>query len=75
MTDQKPNNPIDKWRMASLAGEMGFIIALPLLLFIFIGKKLDVRFHSTPWLTLLGIILAIASTTVWLTKRLKGLIK
>jgi LPXTG-motif cell wall-anchored protein len=36
---------------------------------------LDNKFHSTPWLTLLGVILAIASTTVWLTRRLKEFIK
>lgn len=74
-SSQKPNNQLDKWRVASLGLEMGLIVALPLLLFIFIGKYLDVKFHSTPWLTLLGIILAIASTTVWLTRRLKEFIK
>jgi F0F1-type ATP synthase assembly protein I len=68
---QKPN----KWALVGLATEMGFIIALPLLVFILIGKKLDLRFHTTPWLTLVGILLAIGASTAWLTKRLKEYIK
>lgn len=72
---QKPNNQLDKWRIVNLGLEMGFIIALPLLVFTLIGKRLDTKFHTTPWLTLAGIILAIASTTAWLTKRLKEYIK
>ena len=66
---------MDKWALASFAGEMGFIIALPLLVFVLIGKHFDAKFHTTPWLTLAGIVLAIASTTAWLTKRLKEYIK
>jgi hypothetical protein len=64
-----------KWALASLAMEMGFIIALPLLVFTLIGKHFDTKWHTTPWLTLVGIVLAITSTTVWLTKRLKPYIK
>ncbi|OGE80413.1 MAG: hypothetical protein A2660_01835 [Candidatus Doudnabacteria bacterium RIFCSPHIGHO2_01_FULL_45_18] len=72
---QKPNLPINKWRIANLGFEMGFIIALPLLVFILVGKWLDAKFNSTPWLTLTGIVLAITLTTTWLTKRLKEYIK
>lgn len=72
---QKPNNQIDKWRVANLGMEMGFIIALPLLVFILIGKHFDAKLHTTPWLTLAGILLAIVLTTVWLTRRLKQFIK
>jgi LPXTG-motif cell wall-anchored protein len=72
---QKPDDPMSKWRLASLASEMGFIIALPLLVFTLLGKKLDLRFGTTPWLTLAGIVLAISSTTLWLTRRFRELIK
>ena len=73
---QKPKPPIDRWALVSLASEMGFIIALPLVAFALGGKWLDHRMHnSTPWFTLLGIVLAITATTVWLTKKLKELIK
>ncbi len=73
--NQKPNNPIvDKWRLASLARDMGFIIAIPLVVFALLGKFLDGRFGTEPWLTLVGVLLAIAITTFWLTKRFKSFI-
>ncbi|MEJ0021161.1 MAG: AtpZ/AtpI family protein [Candidatus Doudnabacteria bacterium] len=72
----KPDNTPNKWALVSLATEMGFIIALPLLVFALGGKWLDARMHnSTPWFTLLGILLAITSTTIWLTRKIKDLIK
>jgi len=73
---QKPNNDtLKKWNMVNLATEFGFIIALPLVVFALLGKWLDHKFGTYPWLTLAGIALAITSTTVWMTKRLKGFIK
>jgi len=71
----QPQNPKDlnKWRLVSLASELGFIIALPLLAFALLGKWLDSRFGSSPWLTLAGILFAIVITTVWLTRRFKEL--
>lgn len=64
-----------RWGLVSLGLEMGFIIALPLLAFSLLGKWLDAKFGTSPWLVLAGILIAIASTTAWLTKRFKELIK
>lgn len=74
---EKPVPPkVNKWVLVSLASEMGFIIALPLLALALAGKWLDHRLHtSIPLFTLLGVVLAITSTTIWLTKRLKEYIK
>ncbi|MBX4204644.1 MAG: AtpZ/AtpI family protein [Candidatus Doudnabacteria bacterium] len=73
---QKPNNPIvTKWSLVSLAGEFGFIIAIPLVVFALAGKWADAKFGTFPWITLAGILIAIISTTIWMTKRLKGYIK
>jgi hypothetical protein len=74
---QKPNTPVpvDKWSLVGLAMDMGFIIALPLVVAAFLGKWLDNRFGTKPWLTLAGILVAIAITTVWMTKKLKAYIK
>lgn len=74
-TESQNPKDLNKWRLANLAFEMGFIIALPLLVFTLIGKRLDAKFGSAPWLTLAGIVLAIAATTTWLTRRLKEYIK
>lgn len=74
---QKSPDPIlSKWKLVNLAMEMGFVIALPLVLFALGGKWLDHKVgNQTPWFTLLGIVLAITATTVWLTKKLKEYIK
>ena len=74
---QKNKQPdiINKWRLASLGMEMGFIIAIPLLLLSLGGKWLDQRLNTTPWLAIAGILVAIASSTFWLTRRLKELVK
>ena len=70
---EKPRS-INKWEMANLAFELGFIIALPLVAFGLLGKWLDSKFGTEPWLTILGILFAIISTTVWLTRKIKYLI-
>ena len=58
-----------RWELVSLAFELGYIIALPLLAFILAGKYLDQRFGTHPYLKLLGLLLAIGATTLWLIKR------
>ncbi|MBI2607672.1 MAG: AtpZ/AtpI family protein [Candidatus Doudnabacteria bacterium] len=74
-SEQKPDQSLSKWRLVNLAFELGFIIALPLVGFGLIGKWLDEKFDTDPWLTLIAILIAIISTTIWLTKRIKELIK
>jgi LPXTG-motif cell wall-anchored protein len=73
-TPPNPNNPkFNKWRLASIAFDMGFIIALPVVVLGLLGKYLDGKFETTPWLTLAGIILAGITTSIWLTKKFKSL--
>lgn len=74
-TPNSNNNQLNKWRVASLALELGFIIALPLVILGMLGKYLDGKFGSYPWVTLVGILLAIGSTTVWMVRRFKELMK
>lgn len=72
-SEEKPNVSLTKWRLVNLAFELGFIIALPLVALGLLGKWLDQKFASEPWLTLIGILFAIVSTTIWLTRRIKEL--
>ena len=75
-TNEKSNKDLmNKWSLTTLAFEFGFIIALPLVFFALIGKWLDHKFGTFPWLTLAGIALAITSTTIWIAKRIKVYIK
>ena len=73
-SDLTPNDNKKPSQMSfiSLAFEMGFIIALPLLAFGLAGKYLDQRFETAPLLTLIGIILAISSTTLWMAKKIRS---
>ncbi len=74
--NQIPEKPtINKWRLVNLAGQMGFIIALPLVALGFLGKWVDNKLGTDPLFVLVGILLAIVSTTVWLSKKMKELIK
>ena len=52
-----------QWSVFSLAMELGFIIAIPLVLFALAGRFLDKKFETSPWIFLAGICLAIVLTT------------
>ncbi|HTL39479.1 MAG TPA: AtpZ/AtpI family protein [Methylomirabilota bacterium] len=72
------NNPkrVDKPALISLSFELGYIIAIPLVIFALSGKWVDNHFHhSFPWVTLIGIGIAIFTTTIWLIQRLQKYIK
>ncbi|MBX4187179.1 MAG: AtpZ/AtpI family protein [Candidatus Doudnabacteria bacterium] len=73
-----PQNPkkIDRAAMIGLSMELGYIIAIPLVVLGLLGKWGDRHWHHAfPWMTLVGIGLAIAATTVWLIQKLKGYVK
>ncbi len=67
--------PANKWQLVSLAMQLGFIIALPLVAFGFLGKWVDSQMNSEPLFTLVGILTAIISTTFWMIRKVKTLIK
>lgn len=58
-----------KLRVTRLALELGFIIAIPIVVFGLLGKYLDERFGADPIFKLAGLVLAITVTTIWLTRR------
>jgi F0F1-type ATP synthase assembly protein I len=47
----------------SLAWELGYTIAIPLVVFALIGRFLDKNLGTSPWLLLVGIILSIIIST------------
>ena len=61
-------------KIAAFAGEFGFIIALPLLGLTFIGKYLDNKYNSK-YFVLIGLVLALFLSTLYLYKRLNRIIK
>lgn len=72
----KPNpSKISNKQMVSLSFEMGFIIALPLIVFGMVGKWLDQKYGTDNLFVLVGIALALAASTYWLYKKLQQYIK
>ncbi len=79
MTEQNPKKTSSNQRALlmktfSFATEFGFIIALPLIVFGYIGKYLDKRF-GTKYIVLIAVLLAITASTLWISRRLKDILK
>lgn len=47
----------------SLAFELGYTIAIPLVVFALVGRLIDKRFDTSPWFLLTGIIISIIIST------------
>ncbi len=58
--------------MVSIAFQLGFIIALPVIFFGFVGKWLDGKTGTYPLLTLIGIFTAITFTSIWIYRKFKS---
>ncbi len=54
--DKKNEKP---WSAVSLAWELGYSIAVPLVGLALIGRFLDKKFESSPWFLLIGILISI----------------
>ena len=65
---------VNNMKILGFASEFGFIIALPLVAFIFLGKYLDTR-ANTKYFTLIGVLLALTLSVTWLYKRIKVILK
>lgn len=48
----------------SLGAQLGFLIALPLILFLILGLFLDKKFNSFPFFLILGIIFGITNVFI-----------
>jgi amino acid transporter len=56
-----------------VAFELGFIIALPVAVLAFVGKKLDTHF-GTHFIVYVGLVVALTSSTLWLYARFEALV-
>jgi hypothetical protein len=81
MTDQEPpkesndtHYKLTMMKATNIAFEFGFMIALPLIGFGYLGKYLDARW-GTHFLMLVGIVLALISSSVWFFKRVRAIAK
>lgn len=70
--NNKPNKGLSKFELVSIAFQLGFIIAIPVIVFGFLGKWLDAKAGTYPLLTLIGIFTAIISTSIWIYRKFKS---
>lgn len=70
--EKRKGKGLNKSELVSIAFELGFIIALPILAFGLGGKWLDAKWGTDPWLTIAGILFAIFSTSVWIYRKFKN---
>lgn len=54
-----PKKEPSVFNLYSLVFEVGYTIAIPLVLFAIAGRYLDKTFETSPWLLLSGIVLSI----------------
>lgn len=78
MTDPKQQLPEEQktrvWLfLVGLVGQLGFMIALPIVLLAFGGRLLDARLQMSPVFLLAGIALAGIITTAWVVRRMRTL--
>ena len=70
---QVPDYKMEGMQVLGVALELGFIIALPIVLFAFLGKWLDTRFHHSFYIYI-GILVALGSSVLWIYARLQPLV-
>jgi F0F1-type ATP synthase assembly protein I len=63
------------WETASSLSDIGLRFSLVILLSVYGGYKLDQRFDSLPWFTLIAALLGFAVAFYWMLMRLKDFSK
>jgi F0F1-type ATP synthase assembly protein I len=74
--EEKESGKNDKsWTAASLAWELGYIITIPLVVLALLGRYLDKKMGTSPWLLLLGLLIAIFTSSYGIYKKSKDIIE
>lgn len=61
------------WQALGIAWELGYVIAVPIVVFALGGRMLDKHFHTSPWLLLAGILISITLSSIGLVWKFKKL--
>lgn len=73
--DAKEGQKQGLWPAVSLAWELGYTIAIPLVVFALLGRIADQKFGTKPWLLLAGILLSILSSSWAVAVKIKKIMK
>jgi len=63
------------WRALNMALELGYTIAIPLVVLALAGRWADKQFDTSPWLFLAGIVLAIVSSSILLIRKFSKILR
>jgi len=72
---EKNQKPDSSWSALGLAWELGYTIALPLVLFALVGRFLDKKLGTSPFLLLAGILISIGVTSWLVYKKTREIIE
>lgn len=72
---EKNQKPDSSWSALGLAWELGYTIAVPLVLFALVGRFLDKKLGTSPFLLLAGILLSIGVTSWLVYKKTREIIE
>lgn len=74
----KRKRPVENSLLSSkalgLAFDLGYTIAIPLVVFGLGGRWIDTHYHTHPVFFLVGLALALVATSIWLAKKLSSLV-
>jgi F0F1-type ATP synthase assembly protein I len=56
-----------------LAGEIGFILALPLVILVMLGVKADTYFGTTPLFIIVGMLVSMIISAIAITRKVRRL--
>lgn len=65
---------IKSFKVWTLAGELGYMIAIPIVLLALAGRLADKQFGTAPWLMLLGIIVSVFLSSAIIYKKIKKIL-
>lgn len=57
------------WSALSLAWQLGYSIAVPLVVFALLGRFADRKLETSPWFLLAGIILSLVVSTIMVYRK------
>jgi F0F1-type ATP synthase assembly protein I len=63
------------WQALGMAWELGYVIAIPIVVLGLGGRLLDRHFHTSPWLFLVGVLVSIVLTSFGLVWKFKKLLR
>ena len=81
MDVEKSEKPVNQkgagpeWSALSLALNLGYTIAIPIVVLALAGRFLDKRFDTSPLFLLLGVLLSIIISTLGVYGKVKKIIK